>query len=255
MLVLLATVALGALSQPVTLREPRVSPARVYFGRAPVTIRFDLDTPGATDLHVEVVSERTGRIARRLVVPAAPPGATRVRWDGVTGAGDAAADGRYRVRAVVPATGQRRLLGAFSLRGRMYPIRGPHVDRGPIGLFGVVRNGGRTHEGYDVNAACGVPLVAARGGEVIRSRYDPVLYGHDVIVRGRLDGRTYRYSHLRDTPLVKKGDTVRTGQRIGYIGATGNARSIGCHLHFELRARNGRLLDPAPHLHEWDRWS
>ncbi len=199
-------------------------------------------------------AERGGGVARRLRVEDVRPGLDRrVSWNGIRRDGTAAPDGRYRVRAVAPAIGQRRRVGAFTLRGRMYPIRGPHADRGQVGLFGGPRNGGRTHEGYDVNAPCGTMLVAARGGTVIRSRFDPVLYGHEVIIRGVLDGRTYRYAHLRETPSVRRGDRVRTGQRIGSGGDTGNARTTGCHLHFELRDRRGRLLDPGPHLREWDR--
>lgn len=240
---------------PLAVSHVRVSPRKIFVGRDPVRVRFRLGAAQAR-VHVEIVAERDGRIARRLVLQSVPAGATRrVTWDGVTGRGDAARDGRYRVRLVVPAAGVRRLLGRFTLRGRMYPIRGPHRDRGGIGHFGAPRSGGRTHEGYDVNAACGTRLVAARAGTVIRSRYDPVLYGHEVIIRGRLDGRSYRYAHLRDTPLVERGERVRTGRQIGYVGATGNARSVGCHLHFELRSRSGRLLDPAPHLHLWDRFS
>ena len=108
--------------------------------------------------------------------------------------------------------------------------------------FGAPRNGGRIHEGYDVNAACGTPLVAARGGRVRQEPYDPVLYGNLVIIRGRRTHRDYWYAHLRTTPRVAKGDRVRTGQRLGEIGATGNAASVGCHLHFEVRAarRAGR---------------
>lgn len=240
-----------------SVTEPSVSPSKVYFGRAPVNIAFAVSAAATAprDLHVEIVAERSRRIARRIIVPGAVPGAqVRTAWDGVTGSGRAAAEGRYRVRVVVPGTTLRRRLGAFTLRGHMYPIRGPHRDRGPIGLFGVGRNGGRTHEGFDVNAACGTRLVAARAGRVVRSRFDPVLYGHEVIIRGLLDGREYRYAHLRDTPLVRGGERVRTGQQIGLIGDTGNARTTGCHLHFELRDR-GRLIDPGPRLHEWDRWS
>ena len=48
--------------------------------------------------------------------------------------------------------------------------------------------------------------------------------------------------------FVKRGDLVRTGEQIGYVGDTGNARTVGCHLHFELRSRKDRLLDPAPFL-------
>ena len=259
----LAAVAAAALALPAgaaafSVDEPTVSPSKIFLGRDPVKIAFGMNSgdPAPRDLHVEIVAERTRRIARRIVLPGVVPGAqVRTSWDGVTGSGAAAGDGRYRVRVVVPGTTLRRRVGTFTLRGHMYPVRGPHADRGPVGLFGVPRNGGRTHEGYDVNAACGTRLVAARGGVVIRSRFDPVLYGHEVIVRGLHGGREYRYAHLRDRPLVRRGDRVRTGQQIGLIGDTGNARTIGCHLHFELRERGGRLLDPGPRLHEWDRWS
>jgi murein DD-endopeptidase MepM/ murein hydrolase activator NlpD len=237
---------------PVSVSAARVTPGKIYFGRSPVRVRFELDAavPAA---RVEIVDERRNEVARRIELTNVPAGSSAVSWNGVTGRGEAAHDGRYRVRLVAP--GVRRLLGRFVLRGHMYPIRGPHADRGGIGYFGAPRNGGRTHEGYDVNAACGVRMAAARAGTVIRSRYDPVLYGHEVIIRGRLDGREYRYAHLRDPPLVRRGDHVRTGQQIGYVGATGNARTVGCHLHFELRTHTGRLLDPAPFLHAWDRFS
>ena len=42
--------------------------------------------------------------------------------------------------------------------------------------------------------------------------------------------------------------------RIGVVGATGNARTVGCHLHFEIHSR-GRPIDPEPALHAWDHWS
>ena len=47
---------------------------------------------------------------------------------------------------------------------------------------------------------------------------------------------------------------IRRRQRLGSVGATGNARSVGCHLHFELRGRGGPL-DPLPRLRAWDRFS
>ena len=239
---------------PLTVSDERVAPRKIFLGRDPARIRFTLSADVATAT-VELVGEKRSRIARRIVLNEIRSGAAqRVSWNGVTGRGGAAKDGRYRVRLIVPGHGVRRLLGKVIVRGHMYPIRGPHHDRGGIGYFGAPRNGGRTHEGFDVDAACGTPLAAARAGRVIRSRYDPVLYGNEVIIRGWLDGRAYRYAHLRDTPLVKRGERVRTGEQIGYVGDTGNARTVGCHLHFELRSRKNRLLDPAPFLHAWDRF-
>ena len=239
---------------PITVSEARVTPRKIFLGRDPARVRFTLNADAETAT-VEIVADQDGRVARRIVLNDIPAGAAqRVSWDGVNGRGEAARDGQYRIRLYIPGAGVRRLLGQIVLRGHMYPIRGPHRDRGGIGYFGAPRNGGRTHEGFDVNAACGTRLAAARGGTVTRSRYDPALYGYEVIIRGLLDGRAYRYAHLSTTPMVKRGDRVRTGQQLGYVGDTGNARSVGCHLHFELRSRRGRLLDPEPRLHAWDRF-
>ena len=237
-----------------TLIGPKVAPQRAFFGRGAVRIEFRFGAETALDLQVEIVGGTSRQVVRRLALPAAAPQVTqRLRWDGLTDSGRAAPDGRYGVRVVAPG-GRARRAGALTLRGHMFPVRGPHVGRGAVGKFGAGRSDGRTHEGFDVNAACGTRLVAARAGRVIRSRYDPVLYGHDVIIRGRLNHREYRYSHLRGRPRVRRGDLVRTGQRIGSVGDTGNARATGCHLHFELR-RKGVLIDPRPLLRRWDGWS
>ena len=234
--------------------DAQVSPRHAYFAGRPVAITFRLAAPEPMALQVDIVRDRTDQPVRRLLPPAALPGtAQRVEWDGLTGGGKVAANGGYRVR-IRGADGRVRRGGTFTLRSHTYPIRGRHADRGAIGTFGVARNGGRRHEGFDVNAPCGTPLVAARGGRVVRAGYDPVLYGNVVIVRGEQTRRDYWYSHMKHTTRLRVGDHVATGQRIGSIGATGNARSIGCHLHFEIHV-GGRPIDPAPDLHAWDRWS
>jgi len=236
------------------LVEPSVSPAKAYFAGRRVVVRFGVDAPAAVALRLDVVREATRTPVIAFALPAAAPGVVqRVRWDGLTGAGTVAPNGRYRMR-VVAADGSARNAGRVELRSHVYPIRGRHADRGPIGRFGVPRSGGRTHEGFDVDAACGTPLVAARGGVVRRADYDPVLYGNRVIIRGARTTRDYWYAHLLHRPRLKAGDRVATGQRIGSIGATGNARTIGCHLHLEIRSQ-GRPIDPAPDLHAWDGWS
>ncbi len=162
-------------------------------------------------------------------------------------------DGRYRIFAG-PSGGRLTRGASVVLRGHVYPVRGPHWFRGAIGRFGAPRTGGRLHEGFDVNAACGMPIVAARAGTVLRSTYDPVLYGHHVLVRGRAERRVYWYAHLRVPARVRAGERVLTGQRIGDVGASGNAVSVGCHLHFELHGPDGPF-DPQPRLARWDRWS
>ena len=67
-------------------------------------------------------------------------------------------------------------------------------------------------------------------------------------------GTDYSYMHLRDVALVKTGDRVRTGQPIGFVGATG--RASGCHLHFEIWTApgwysGGSPIDPLPTLRSW----
>ena len=126
--------------------------------------------------------------------------------------------------------------------------------RGYIGEFGAPRSGGRTHEGFDIVAGCGTPLVAVRGGRVLRAGYDPVLYGNYLLIHGEGERRSYFYAHMPRPALVGRGERVWTGQRVGAVGQTGNARTIGCHLHFEIHAE-GQPIDPAPALRHWDRYS
>jgi murein DD-endopeptidase MepM/ murein hydrolase activator NlpD len=144
--------------------------------------------------------------------------------------------------------------GGVTFYGHVFPVRGPHGTRGAIGEFGAPRNGGRTHEGFDVVAACGTEAVAARGGRVRRAGFDPELYGNYVLIHGAEEHRSYFYAHLRRPADVMRGDTVWTGERVGAVGETGNARTVGCHLHFEVHV-DGRPIYPGPLLRHWDRYS
>lgn len=236
------------------VQSARVAPARAFFGGRPVTVAFRLRGCSPESLAVEIARVRGGRVVRRLALRAAAPHALlRLRWNGLTGAGRAAPDGRYVVRVRAGGGGPARRLGSFVLRGYVYPVRGRHRDRGGIGVFGAPRSGGRIHQGYDVDAACGTPLVAARAGRVVRRVYDPVLYGNLVVIRAAATRRDLWYAHMSRVS-VRRGRRVRTGQRIGSVGATGNARFVGCELHFEVRDR-GRPIDPQPLLRAWDSWS
>jgi len=103
-------------------------------------------------------------------------------------------------------------------------------------------------------AACGTPLVAVRGGKVQRSGYDPVLYGNYLLIHGEGEERSYFYAHMPRLASVHPGERVWTGERVGAVGETGNARTVGCHLHFEIHV-HGHPIDPEPDLKRWDRWS
>lgn len=143
---------------------------------------------------------------------------------------------------------------ALARKGHVFPVRGRH-DYGSAGArFGSGR-GGRSHQGHDVFARCGTPLVAARGGRVqFRGRHRAA--GHYIVIDGARTGLDYAYMHLASASPFRVGDRVRTGQRIGAVGDSGNAH--GCHLHFELWSapgwyEGGRPIDPLRALRTWDR--
>lgn len=126
--------------------------------------------------------------------------------------------------------------------------------RGAVGEYHASRNGGRIHEGFDITAACGAPLVAVRNGRVLRSGYDPVLYGNYVLIHGEGEPRNYFYAHMPRPAPVPRGERVWEGERVGSVGETGNAAGSGCHLHFEILV-HGVAVDPTPELNRWDRYS
>ncbi|MEH7461807.1 SH3 domain-containing protein [Bacillus thuringiensis] len=91
---------------------------------------------------------------------------------------------------------------------------------------------GEMHYGVDIVATGNVPIQSAASGTVVKSYYS-TSYGNVVFVAHRINGNLYTtvYAHMKSR-AVKAGDTVQTGQLLGYMGNTGN--SFGQHLHFEL---------------------
>jgi murein DD-endopeptidase MepM/ murein hydrolase activator NlpD len=96
--------------------------------------------------------------------------------------------------------------------------------------------------------------VAVRNGKVLRTGYDSILYGNYLLIHGEGEGRSYFYAHMLRPALAHRGDRVYTGESVGFVGKTGNARTVGCHLHFEIHA-HGRAIDPEPSLQRWDHYS
>jgi murein DD-endopeptidase MepM/ murein hydrolase activator NlpD len=236
------------------LQRASVTPSEAFIA-SESGVRIDFRFGGASPQNVSVRIAGGGQEVRRIEMGQLQPGQDHaVTWDGLTDTGKAAPNGSYRV-LVGPSGSQLAEAGTVILHGHTFPVRGRHGTRGAVGDFGAGRTGGRTHQGFDVTARCGTPLVAARGGTVVRSRFDPELDGNFVIIAGLKERLTYRYSHLRRPSPLEKGDRVHTGDFVGHVGQTGNAGSTPCHLHIELRKRSGRFIDPEPHLRAWDRYS
>lgn len=120
-------------------------------------------------------------------------------------------------------------------------------DRGD-GFFGTGRSGGRLHNGVDLYAKVGVPVVASRAGRVIKAAQNYGM-GKFVVIRHR-GGYTTVYGHLSKI-YVKRYQRVRQGQAIGAVGKTGNARyrEMLPHLHFEVK-KNGIPQDPLKYIRD-----
>ena len=132
----------------------------------------------------------------------------------------------------IPSDTASALPGATS--GIIWPVVGPITSYfGPRYLFGQT-----FHYGLDVDGVTGDPIVAAMPGTVTYSGWRTG-YGYTVIVTsGDIE---YYYAHA-SALLVDAGTTVRAGQLLASVGATGTA--TGSHLHFEVRI-DGKAVDPA----------
>jgi len=217
-----------------------------------VRIGFRISGSGPADVTIRIVGG--GNEVRTIDVPGVQPATDEsVKWDGLTNGGRLVADGTYRV-VVAVAGGNEKEAGSVELHGHFFPVRGPHGSRGPVGEFGAPRNGGRVHKGFDVTAGCGTPLAAVVTGTVVKRAYDARLDGNYVVIRGLGERRKYWYAHMVHPSTFQRGDEVHVGQTVGYVGKTGNARTVGCHLHFEIHV-GGRPVDPKPYLRAWDRYS
>jgi murein DD-endopeptidase MepM/ murein hydrolase activator NlpD len=142
-------------------------------------------------------------------------------------------------------------IAAIAGNGPFFPIRGKYKFGTGVAAFG----GGRGHEGHDVFANCGTPLVAAEGGEVVVNKFH-ARGGNYVVIQVAGADRAEAYMHLRQPAIVEEGTTVAAGAQIGEVGDTGHAD--GCHLHFELWIGHwqgvggpGHVIDPLPTLKQW----
>lgn len=112
--------------------------------------------------------------------------------------------------------------------------------------FGDPRDGGsRTHEGFDLMAEEGTPIVSPTEAVVIRVGDGS---GSGLYVSTANPGdETFVYMHLSEVADIDEGDVLEAGDLIGYVGNTGNASGGATHLHFEIR-ENREPSDPYPRL-------
>jgi murein DD-endopeptidase MepM/ murein hydrolase activator NlpD len=121
-----------------------------------------------------------------------------------------------------------------SSSGLIWPVSGPVTS-------GFGWRWGRMHEGIDISAGYGTPIVAAAAGVVIYAGWMGG-YGNLIII-DHGGGLATAYAH--QTSFAVGGGPVSQGQTIGYVGCTGHC--FGAHLHFEVRVGGG-AVDPLGYL-------
>jgi murein DD-endopeptidase MepM/ murein hydrolase activator NlpD len=132
--------------------------------------------------------------------------------------------------------------------GEVCPVRGRvRIGQG----WGAPRDGGRRrHQGIDLLAPAGTPLVAVADGSITRiSNYDHGLGGISLRLTDHA-GTGYYYAH-NQRDLVHLGQHVRRGQVIAQVGATGNARGGPPHLHFQLHPGGGAPVNADAIVRRW----
>ena len=265
------------------IRSIRATTARVTAGRA-VRLVVQVDRARAQTVHLRAVIAGTG--LRRLSVDLGhlptgrpvrvglnadlAPGRYRVRLLALGARGEHAVQGagvaRIRVVAApkprVPApeptpsvTPPLIVAPSPTVNGGVFPVQGFHTYGGDDARFGAGRVG-HIHEGQDVTAARGTPVVAPVAGTVLFTDYQAHAAGEYVVLHAD-DGRDMFFAHcVRRSTVVTPNQRVGPGGRLCDVGATGD--SSGPHLHFEIwpdgwrQIKHTRPIDPLAQLRAWD---
>src|SRR4051812_6465315 len=264
------------------VRAFRVAPHAITPGEsARFVLRVSGLRPGLR-ARVELRRAGGGRVVRVSLGPVSAGRSVTVRWHGTA----RLAPGTYRVRLIVlDRYGDTARNAGIARHARLrvvpppppppppapapapspapspptgdtaFPIAGPHDYGGPDSRFGADR-GDHIHQGQDVSAAEGTPLVAPPPGTITTVDYQAGGAGYYVIEADADGTHWYAFMHLEaGSTAVSEGEHVSVGQRLGLVGATGDAS--GPHLHFEewigAWQEGGNPVDPLPLLQSWDR--
>ena len=257
---------------PRRLREDRLPAIRVRFdqpGTRTVNARVAIVPVGTNRASISIAlgRVRTGRTIRvsgwprgRRLTPGTydvrvhardNAGATLARIGGATGkvrlvvvAKPAPAPAPSPAPSPAPAPSDR---GVFPVRGTFsYGTEGSRFGAGRVG---------HEHEGQDLMAAHGTPVVAPLAGTVAFVQNQPSGAGWHVVLDAD-DGRSLFFAHLKAGSVpVTAGQRVSAGTQIAQVGSTG--LSTGPHLHFEIweggwRHKGGRPVDPLAQLRAWE---
>ena len=241
------------------LRDASAKPRRTYYyGRRKPRVTYMFTNSEPTKVRIDVVKLGNGTVVDSWVEDAQEPNTRHTaKWTGIRrDTKKPVPNGNYKFR-VGPQSGSMESTSdaRFKYHRFKFPIRGGHSYGDGVGA----PRAGHTHQGQDVFARCGTPLVAARGGRVQWKAYQAGGAGYYLVIDGKKTGHDYAYMHMKGPAKVDRGQRVKTGQRIGNVGSTGDA--TGCHLHMEEWTapgwyQGGHFMRAiTKHLKKWDRWS
>jgi murein DD-endopeptidase MepM/ murein hydrolase activator NlpD len=252
-----------------TPTEFSVAPTALAAG-APATFAYRVDGPTRTvRVRIELVRAGASAPAVRLRLGYRRTGVRHTHvWTPAAGqlpAGDYAVtlqafdDTGRALRRTAKASGRGHLAvqvappPAPTGPGR-FPVAGAYTFGGEDARFGAAREG-HVHEGQDVTAASGTPLIAPVASTVYWIAFQRGGAGHYVVLRAA-DGTDYVFMHLLAGSItVAKGAALAAGQPFAAVGSTG--ASSGAHLHFEIwpqgwySGKESRPIDPLPQLLAW----
>ena len=231
-----------------------VDQVRLFLPGRPARVSFRFGGRRADRVRLELRSARNAVLGALDLGLRAPGKAHVVRFSGL--ADRALPEGRYELRLA-----GRRLRPGRAVTGsaplqvlrHRFPLGGPFTYGSKGSRFGAARTG-HSHQGQDLAAAEGTPVLAPRAGTIESVGYQAAGAGHYVVLDGAGEDRDYVFMHLRTGSIaVREKARVRAGQLIAQVGSTGG--SSGPHLHFEIWVggwyAGGRPIDPLPDLRRW----
>lgn len=141
-------------------------------------------------------------------------------------------------------------LQSYTMPSYRFPVAG-HTSSAIKSFWGAPRDAGRRqHEGIDIFAPRGTPVIAATDGR-IRYTGERGLGGKQVWLRTELfGGNSLYYAHLDSIADIR--GNVEQGDTLGFIGNTGNAVTTPPHLHFGIYTRDG-AVNPLPFVKKRER--
>ncbi len=203
----------------------RSSEKKVLAGEG-VAFQFELSGTKPRNLDIQVVRKGAGVVGEipATSLPAGTPLA--VDWTGLGPMGEPATPGGYAFRVRTPGSGEtvslkgvrgKRVFKVRKASSSVFPVHGAYNYGDGGARFGAGRSG-HSHQGQDVFASCGTPLVSPERGQVVVRAYQASA-GNYVVVRLAASGQDAVFMHLQKPSWARVGTPLSPGQQIGQVGA------------------------------------